>query len=115
MKCLKPLQVLADLTNATQVANLVNETVSKLGRLDVLVNDAGIYLMDGIDSDKFFADFETYLSVGVRAALQLIRQSISALSKTNGTIINISSIFTSVPVISIVFSSSFKSILSTSK
>ncbi len=90
--------MVADLTNATQTAILINQTEQLFGRLDLLVNNAGIYLADDIDSDKFLEDFDEFLEVDVRAALQLIRLSISALSKAKGTIINISSVLTSIPV-----------------
>lgn len=91
--------MVADITNSTQAKQLVNKTASAFGRLDVLVNDAGLYSSEGIDSDKFFPDLEAYLALGVHAALELIKESVSALSKTNGTIINISSFLTAVPVL----------------
>jgi len=96
-KQLKPLEFVADLTNSTQTAELFEETLKTFGRLDLLVNNAGIYLTAGIDSDKFMADFEEMLDVDVRPALQLIRLSITALSKTKGTIINISAYLTAIP------------------
>ncbi|CAG2176565.1 unnamed protein product, partial [Oppiella nova] len=94
---LKPLGVTADLTKMAELDHLLDETIKTFGKLDVLVNNAGLYLLASIADKRFLDIFDEFEKVDTRAALQLIQNAIPYLGRTNGTIINVSSVLTERP------------------
>jgi len=85
--------VALDVREPKQVQNLVQTAVKDAGRLDIMVNNAGLSYPSPIvdaDPDEWRAMLETNvlaLLVGCQAAVRAMRQS-----KTEGHIVNISSI-----------------------
>ncbi|CAG2167102.1 unnamed protein product [Oppiella nova] len=90
-KKLKPLEVVADLAKDADVERVFNETVKTFNRLDVLVNNAGVYTTANVTDNDFMDILDKLERVDVKASLQLIRLSVPYLQKTNGSIINIGS------------------------
>ena len=85
------LAVPTDVTDPTQVANLVRTTVDTFGRIDVLVNNAGQGLhlpIEDVDID----DVRAVLELNVLAPLALM-QAVLPIMRSNGggAIVNISS------------------------
>lgn len=81
--------IVADVTKDAE--RIVNETVHHFGKLDVLVNNAGIVIQDnvsGIDLTEFDRIFDT----NVRSILILTKLCVPHLEKTKGNIVNVSSI-----------------------
>ncbi|CAG2180927.1 unnamed protein product, partial [Oppiella nova] len=91
------LEVVADITKSDQLEHLLNETIDTFKRLDILVNDADIFMFANFTDTKFWNTFDAFESVGVRSPLQLIRLAAPHLIKSKGTIINISSVLTQTP------------------
>ncbi|CAG2120868.1 unnamed protein product, partial [Medioppia subpectinata] len=91
-KKLKPLEVVGDLTKAEDVKKLVDNTIKTFGKLDVLVNNAGIYPLTSIDMTNLMELWDQIFSIDLRAVVNLIHEFVPHLEKTNGTIIDISSI-----------------------
>lgn len=93
-KCLnnsKHLQIQADMCNEKDVEKIINETVAKFNRLDVLVNAAGI-IENGSIEDTSLEQFDRLMNTNVRSLYQLTMLSVPELKKTKGNIINISSV-----------------------
>lgn len=88
----KTLIIAADLTDPEQIANLVNQTLEHVGRVDALVNNAGYGQMGPVElipPDAAQRQFQ----VNVFAPMQLVRALIPVFrNQGNGRIINISSI-----------------------
>ena len=91
--------IAADVSDAKQVAMLVEETVKAFGRLDVLVNNAGIEKkMPFVDTPE--EEWDTVIAVNLtgpflcsqRAAKQMIAQG------DGGRIINVSSVHEDLPM-----------------
>ncbi|KAG4068817.1 hypothetical protein HA402_004965 [Bradysia odoriphaga] len=85
----KPLQIVADITKDAE--GIINETIKHFGRLDVLVNNAGIVNSDsviGFDVDNF----DRILNTNLRSAMILTSLAVPHLEKTNGNVVNISSV-----------------------
>ncbi|XP_054152625.1 3-oxoacyl-[acyl-carrier-protein] reductase FabG-like [Oppia nitens] len=96
-KKLKPLQVVADVSDDKQLADLLKKTIDTYGKLDVLVNNAGIGKPSPIANPKFMSVYDKIMSVNLRPYVQLSHLAVPYLMKTNGTIISISSSLTMSP------------------
>ena len=90
--------MIADLNKSEDLNRLLNETIKTFGKLDVLVNNAGFGRNSLIKDKNFMNTFDEIFKVNLRAVVELIHLSIPYLNKTNGTIINISSIASIHPV-----------------
>ena len=94
----KPLEVVADVTKSDDLNRLLNETINTFGRLDVLVNNAGIAPNVGVRDKNFIPVFDKIIATNLRAYLELSHLSVPYLEQTNGTIISISSDVSTHPV-----------------
>ncbi|XP_054152624.1 3-oxoacyl-[acyl-carrier-protein] reductase FabG-like [Oppia nitens] len=96
-KKLKPLQVVADVSDDKQLNNLLKKTIDTYGKLDVLVNNAGMGGLTPIADPKFMTDFDKIMSVNLRPYVQLSHLAVPYLMKTNGSIISTSTGLTMSP------------------
>jgi len=90
----KALAVQGDVTNEADVKRLFAETVKAFGRLDLLVNNAGIYQfapLPEITEDQFHRLF----NINVLGLLLSTREAIAHFGPEGGSIINIGSSVTS--------------------
>lgn len=81
----------ADFTDAACPARVVAEVVTKAGRLDVLVNNAGI-MQEATAEAMSLADWERTIRVNLTAPFLLIKEALPHLRKGRGAIVNIGSI-----------------------
>lgn len=88
--------VSGDLADPAVPARLVDEVASRLGRLDVLVNNAGITVSKPA-LDLTLEDFDELFSVDVRAAFLASQAAARAMGETGGVIVNITSVHEHVP------------------
>lgn len=98
MMHLQPLQVVANVAKSKDAKNLIQETVSKFGKLDVLVNYMGRGDWAGIRHSNFLTVFDQVMKTHLRSTMYLCQQAVPHLLMTNGTIINFSSILSLNPV-----------------
>ena len=81
----------ADFNNVAAVQQLAIQALAFLGRLDVLINNAGITL--NLPFEKVTPEqFDTLYGVNVRAQFFLTQALVPALAKSRGAVINLSSI-----------------------
>ena len=83
--------VVADIAKNGQPKALVDETISKYGQLDVLVNAAGVFAAGPV-ADVSDEDIARVYAVNVFGLLALSREALPHLAKTKGSIINVSSV-----------------------
>lgn len=96
----KPLQIVGNLLDQSLPSKLIDETISKFGRLDFLVNSAGGSTPHrDLSDEKLLEGYDEVYAVNVRAIIQLTQLAVPHLEKTKGNIINISSASSMVPVI----------------
>ncbi|CAH2094131.1 unnamed protein product [Euphydryas editha] len=95
-KCAKSgnglLVVRADISNEQDAKKIINETIDKFNKLDVLVNNAGIVGQSSILSDNVLSSYDTIMNTNLRAVVHITNLAAPHLIKTKGNIINISSV-----------------------
>jgi NAD(P)-dependent dehydrogenase (short-subunit alcohol dehydrogenase family) len=87
---------LGDLSDPEVPARLVRETVAAFGRLDVLVNNAGVTLSKPA-LELTAEDFDTIFSVDVRGAFLAAQEAARVMGEEGGVIVNITSVHEHVP------------------
>ena len=84
--------VKADVSNFEQCEEMVKETIEKFGRIDVLVNNAGI-TKDGLIMRMKKEDFEAVIDINLVGTFNVTRNVIPYMIKQKaGRIINVSSV-----------------------
>jgi NAD(P)-dependent dehydrogenase (short-subunit alcohol dehydrogenase family) len=83
-------RVPADLRYAEACHGVFGETMARAGRLDALVNAAGVW-REGLVESFTEEDFDLLIAVNLKAAFFMCAAAIPALRATRGAIVNISS------------------------
>jgi NAD(P)-dependent dehydrogenase (short-subunit alcohol dehydrogenase family) len=81
----------ADVARTESARRAVSLAVDRFGRLDVLVNNAGLFLRKPTEqcTDD---DFDALMATNVRGAFLHAREALPSLARTNGSIVNLASI-----------------------
>lgn len=96
-----------DLTKSDQIKRLVQKTIDQFGTIDILVNNSG-----GPPSGTFedFSDeqWQYAFELNLLSYIRLIRESLPALKKKGGKIINIASSSVKEPIPGLILSNTFR-------
>lgn len=87
----KHLVVPCDVSKADEVENLAQRVVEEYGRVDVLVNNAGIIVQGRIHEIKL-SDWETLMATDLNGVFYCTHYLMPELLKTKGNVVNISSV-----------------------
>lgn len=93
----KAIAIQADVAKSADVVRLFEETKKAFGRLDVLVNNAGIYkfgTIEDVNEEEFHRQFNT----NVLGLLLSTREAVKYFDAKGGNIINISSVISTNPL-----------------
>lgn len=86
------IPIAADVTQEAEVSRLVEQTIASFGRVDVLVNNAGVAPLMRIEQTST-VDFDAVISTNVRAVFLCCRAVWGPMAKAGGgAIVNISSV-----------------------
>ncbi len=81
----------ADLTQPGAAEQIVSKTLSRFGRIDALVNNAGIAPLCAV-AKMGDADFDACVDLNIAAVFRMTRAAWPALEKSRGAIVSISSV-----------------------
>ncbi|MCA1577286.1 MAG: glucose 1-dehydrogenase [Acidobacteria bacterium] len=85
------LAIKADLSSAAEAERVANETVTRFGGIDVVVNAAG-HISNGTIENTSLEAWDEMMNVNVRAAFQLMQKALPRLIERRGNIVNVSSV-----------------------
>jgi NAD(P)-dependent dehydrogenase (short-subunit alcohol dehydrogenase family) len=89
---IKTLGISADMTREEDIKKMVEETVKKFGRIDVLFNNAGIARPQRPIHEEVTADFDIIVNTDLRGPFLVLKYVLPVMIKQNkGSIINTSS------------------------
>jgi glucose 1-dehydrogenase len=94
----RPILVAADVSSEEDVAAMFDRVIAEYGRVDFLINNAGIQI--AADTDKLAtADFDRVLAVNLRGAFLCAQQAIRHFldAGNGGAIVNVSSVHQVIP------------------
>jgi NADP-dependent 3-hydroxy acid dehydrogenase YdfG len=87
------VSVPTDVTSHAAVETLVETAMDRFGRIDVLVNNAGIGRVGGVDSETFEEDVQQTLQASLFGMIHLTRRVLPILrQQKSGAIVNMSSV-----------------------
>lgn len=87
----KPFIVCGDITNENDTKRIFDETIKKFGKLDVLVNNAGI-IETGTIENTTLEQYDRVMNTNIRSIYYLTMLAVPHLIKTNGSVVNVSSV-----------------------
>lgn len=87
----KAFIVAGDVTKEADTENILERTIEKYGKLDVLINNAGI-LETGTIENTSLEQFDRLMNTNIRSIYHLTMLAVPHLIKTKGNIVNVSSV-----------------------
>lgn len=82
---------LGDITETSEVDRLISETADHFGRIDVLVNAAGIIKSGNIENTTL-DDWDKMMNINLRSVFYVTQMCVPHLEATKGNIVNVSSV-----------------------
>ncbi len=86
-----------DITDAAACQRAVESVISAAGRLDILLNCAGVHLNAAADAEDFLKVWQQVIDVDLNGAAYCIHAAVPSMKRQgSGKIINISSVFSAI-------------------
>lgn len=95
-KGVKSLTITADVNEDLDAERIIKETIEHYGKLDVLVNNAGVIGMGGIKNSSMEI-YDKVMATNMRSVYHLTMLAVPHLTQTKGCIVNVSCISSSKP------------------
>jgi len=86
-----PIMIQADLVKEADCVKIIEDTIAKFGKFDVLVNNAGVLELGSIENTSL-EQYDRVMNINVRSIYHLTMLAVPHLEKTQGNIVNVSSV-----------------------
>lgn len=86
------IEIPTDVANQSQCQNLIERTIAGYGRIDTLINNAGIGLASRFDELQDLALFEKIIRVNFFGSVYCTHYALPYLKKTRGRLVGVSSL-----------------------
>lgn len=86
-----PFIITGELTNENDTKNILESTIKHFGKLDVLVNNAGVIETGSIENTNL-EQFDRMMNINVRCIYQLTTLAVPYLIQSKGNVVNVSSV-----------------------
>lgn len=86
------ISIQADVTKEVEVKRLINETITKFGCIDILVNNTGEIVRPG-DWKSDTATWHKTIDTNLTSAWLMIREVAPFMQKSSGAIVNVASVY----------------------
>lgn len=83
--------IAADVRNEKEIQNVIEKTIEKFGRLDILINNAGILPRIKQLHEISESEWNEVIDINLSGQFRFTKFSLPYLQKTSGTIVNVSS------------------------
>ena len=87
----EPFIVAGDITNESDTKRIFNDTIKKFGKLDILINNAGI-IETGTIENTSMEQYDRVMDTNIRSIYYLTMLAVPELIKTQGNVVNVSSV-----------------------
>ncbi|XP_063833414.1 meso-2,3-butanediol dehydrogenase-like [Ostrinia nubilalis] len=91
-QCPGSLVIKADVSNEDDAKRIIENTLEKFGKIDILINNAGIAKFGAILGGKVMDTYDEVMNTNLRAAVLLTTLAAPHLVETKGNVVNISAI-----------------------
>ncbi|MCP4256724.1 MAG: SDR family oxidoreductase [Planctomycetes bacterium] len=85
------MAVLVDVSNAQEVDNAIKQVVERFGRVDILINNAGVGFGSALLDENTDKDWDANYGVNVKGTIALCKGVIPFMGKNGGSIVNVAS------------------------
>ena len=85
------IYIVADVSNETDCSNMIHKTIDAFGRIDILINNAGIS-MRALFLDLDLRDFEKVMQINFYGTVYCTKYALKHILATKGSIVGVSSI-----------------------
>jgi len=86
---IEPLVILADVSTDTK--RIIDETIKKYSRLDILINNAGFSIRASLEATKI-ENYDAIMATNVRGVFLLTQLALPHLIASKGNVVNVSSV-----------------------
>lgn len=93
----QPLGLVLDFSDPANGEVAVKKTIENFGRLDVLVNNAGIFIRSAVDDPKAFEAYREVMTINTDATVNASLAAMEELKRTKGSMLFVSSVASTKP------------------
>lgn len=88
----KPVVIKADVSKEDEAVFIVSKTIEAFGKLDILINNAGILRKCDVFDVNFLEAYDEVMNTNMRSVVTITSKALPYLKEVKGNIINVSSV-----------------------
>lgn len=77
-----------DIAEESHAKSCMQKAIDTYGKLDILINNAGVFLANALTQDYLVEDFDRTIRMNLRSAFLMTKYALPYLQKTSGNIVS---------------------------